>query len=107
MKTDSEDSPSVEDLLSLVRHALVGARDSSHVCGLVRGLEIGVSTLCDPKNQTQEIAGLMRRRFAILSKSDDSYHSGAAAGILLSIQLAIALESRIPEPLRLAPSEAR
>lgn len=89
MNTTAEEPSSPEALLGLVKNALVGARDSSHLFGLVRGLEIGISTMSDHRCRRAALMKEMKERSAVLSKVADEYHHGAAQGIDLSVSFAI------------------
>lgn len=96
MNTPCDDPPSVWTVLNLVTRALKDARDLPGFYGLVRGLEIGISTLSEQDiNREQPIEGL-ESRLVGLSESSDQYHVGVALGLGLTIDLVRSLSLRSP-----------
>lgn len=100
MDTSFDDYPPAPDaILELIKEALAGCRQSSsRLCGFVRGLEIGASTIgrtptaCDPMES-------LRERSLRLSESDDDYLLGVCLGIDLATNVASALIARVQAPV--------
>jgi hypothetical protein len=86
METSSEKQPLGPDsVLILIKDAIGRCRDSSsRLCGFARGLEIGISTLQDPKATAYDSIERLQERMLRLSACRDDYHCGIAVGINLT-----------------------
>lgn len=96
MNTTLDDPPSAGTLISLVTRALKDARDLPRFYGLVRGMEIGLSTLSEETGSREQTIETLQSRFLRLAESSDQYHAGVALGIDLTIDLARLLSLRSP-----------
>lgn len=94
MSTTLDDPPSAGTVLSLVTRTLKDARDLPRFYGLVRGLEIGISTLSEETGSMEQAIETLQSRFIRLAESSDQYHAGVARGIDLTIDLARLLSPR-------------
>ncbi|MCA1706185.1 MAG: hypothetical protein LC808_24135 [Actinobacteria bacterium] len=103
----AEEPSSPEGLLSLVKDALAGGRDPAHLFGLVRGLEIGISTLSDHRCRRAALIKEMKKRSVVLSKVGDNYHDGAAHGIDLSVSFATRLTKETQDSSRVSAAVLR
>jgi hypothetical protein len=97
MGTSLENHPPEPDaILNLIKNAIGRCRESSsELCGFVRGLEIGISTL-QASESTCDSLKRLRERSLRLSNSSDDYPRGVALGINLAIDFASASLSRVP-----------
>ena len=91
-------APAPEAILKLVKDALVGCRQSpSRLCGLARGLEIGISTLQASQSTASDSMDRLRERSLRLSEFRDDYRLGVALGIDLATDVSLAIESQMSE----------
>jgi hypothetical protein len=97
MDTSIENQPPEPDvILNLIKNAIGRCRESSsQLCGFVRGLEIGISTLQGTESIGQESVEHLQGRSLRLSASRNDYHRGVALGIDLAISVASATFSRV------------
>lgn len=96
MNTTLDDPPSAGNVLSLVTRALKDARDLPRFYGLVRGLEIGITTLSEQHCSREQSIESLQSRLVRLAESSDQYHVGVALGIDLTIDLARLLSLHSP-----------
>jgi hypothetical protein len=83
--------PEPDAILNLIKNAIGRCRDSSSkLCGFVRGLEIGISTLQGSQPAANDSISRLRERSFRLTVSRDDYHLGVALGINLAINVASA-----------------
>lgn len=88
MDTSFDDRPpGAGAILELIKDALAECRQSSsRLCGLVRGLEVGLSTMGGPLTARDPMDSL-RERLLRLSESDDDYSLGVSLGIELAMRI--------------------
>jgi hypothetical protein len=100
MNTTLDDPLSAETVLNLVTRALKAARDLPSFYGLVRGLEIGISTLSEQRGTMERATETLHSRLVKLALSSDQYRVGVALGIVLTIDLAGLLPGPHHQPTR-------
>ena len=94
MNTTLDGPRTAESVLNLVTRALKDARDLPRFYGLVRGLEIGISTLSEQRGTIERSTDTLQSRLVKLAESSDQYQVGVALGIVLTIDLAGLLSPR-------------
>ena len=85
-----------EAILKLIKEALSECRRSnSSLYGLVRGLEIGISTLGRTRSTACESITELQERWLRLSQTRDDYQLAVALGIQLAIDVASVIASKL------------
>lgn len=95
MDTNLENQPpEPEAILNLIMNAIRFCRKSSpKLCGLARGLEIGISNLQGIESFGCDDIGFLKERSLRLSASRDDYHRGVELGINLTISVVSAIST--------------
>lgn len=88
MNEATEQTSSAAVLVGAVRESITCSREPAHFYGLVRGLDIALSTLRDSHADLRAAARELRERAARLT-SVDAYRSGVAIGLELASDLTV------------------
>lgn len=95
MNQASEEASSTIALVSTVRGSLARSREPAHFYGLVRGLDIALSTLRDSRNDRRSAVRQLRERASRLA-GNNAYGAGVAFGLELASDLTIRWPHRYP-----------
>ena len=88
MNEPAEEVSSAMTLVGEVRESISCSREPAHLYGLIRGLDIALSTLRNPRADLSAAARELRERAARLT-SVDAYRSGVAIGLELASHLTV------------------
>ncbi len=88
MNEPEEEDWSAIALASMVRESLARSREPAHFYGLVRGLDIALSTLRDSRADLRSAVRQLRERASRLAEND-AYGAGVAFGLELASELTI------------------